>query len=316
MSELKEIVVPESNSCNSGMFSLLSALLSQKGVDPNVLLAMRNKDGFCGDSVVWVLFLLILFGRNGFNGSEGNLSNLINNDSGRELLMQAINGNNTAISQLASTLNCSINSIQAALGNLSSQIQNVGNSIGMSTQQVINAILSGNATIASQLCSVNNNITTMGYQNQLANQHQTYQLTDSINNVGTRMERGFCETAYATQAQTCAIQNSIKDSMASIIDGQRQAELRDMQEKINCLQEKNSQQAMQINNGQQSALFAQMLQQAIAPISTALCNITTEISTIKASMPPTYPVQYQPFVPVPNAVAYQYGIAPQGGFWN
>ena len=36
-------------SSNNGILSLLGPLMQQRGVDPNVLLAMRNNDGFGGE---------------------------------------------------------------------------------------------------------------------------------------------------------------------------------------------------------------------------------------------------------------------------
>ena len=71
---------------------------------------------------MWVIFLFFLmgWGGNGWNGFGGNrgvgqigadLGNLINNDNGRELLMQAIQGNGNAISQLATTLNCTLGDV-------------------------------------------------------------------------------------------------------------------------------------------------------------------------------------------------------------
>lgn len=34
---------------SNGMLSLLGPLMQQRGIDPNVLLAMRNNDGFGGE---------------------------------------------------------------------------------------------------------------------------------------------------------------------------------------------------------------------------------------------------------------------------
>ena len=71
------------------------------------------------------------WGGNGWNGFGGNrgigqvgtdLGNLINNDAGRELLMQAIQGNGNAISQLATTLNCTLGDVQSAINGVMSQI--------------------------------------------------------------------------------------------------------------------------------------------------------------------------------------------------
>lgn len=111
MAEEKTYVFGE-GAGNNGILSLLGPMLSQRGVDPNVLLAMqgRNNDGFGeGGWFIWVIFLFFLmgWGGNGFgNNGAGGLGNQLNNDYGREMLLQAINGNGNAISQLATTLNC------------------------------------------------------------------------------------------------------------------------------------------------------------------------------------------------------------------
>lgn len=158
MAEEKTYVFGE-GAGNNGILSLLGPMLSQRGVDPNVLLAMqgRNNDGFGeGGWFIWVIFLFFLmgWGGNGFgNNGAGGLGNQLNNDYGREMLLQAINGNGNAISQLATTLNCDINAVQSAINSVQSQIQSVGNQVGMSGQQIINAIQAGNCQIASQIAS-------------------------------------------------------------------------------------------------------------------------------------------------------------------
>ena len=97
---------------------------SQNGFDPNLMWAsMMNGGGFGGGmNYLWPFFLLFLWGRGGFGGwgNNGNgcgngyefLSSQINNSTGRELLMQAINGNGNAIGQLANNFNCGIGDIQ------------------------------------------------------------------------------------------------------------------------------------------------------------------------------------------------------------
>lgn len=95
MAEEKTYVFGE-GAGNNGILSLLGSMLSQKGVDPNVLLAMqgRNNDGFGeGGWFIWVIFLFFLmgWGGNGFgNNGAGGLGNQLNNDYGREMLLQAI----------------------------------------------------------------------------------------------------------------------------------------------------------------------------------------------------------------------------------
>lgn len=125
MAEEKTYVFGE-GAGNNGILSLLGPMLSQRGVDPNVLLAMqgRNNDGFGeGGWFIWVIFLFFLmgWGGNGFgNNGAGGLGNQLNNDYGREMLLQAINGNGNAISQLATTLNCDINAVQSAINSVQS----------------------------------------------------------------------------------------------------------------------------------------------------------------------------------------------------
>jgi hypothetical protein len=73
---------------------------------------------------------------------------------------------------LATQLNCTEGQIQNAISALTSQVQSVGNQVGMSGMQTINALQQGNMQIAQQIanccCQTNNNITTQGYESKLA----------------------------------------------------------------------------------------------------------------------------------------------------
>ena len=88
-------------------------------LDPNLLITQIMNNGGFGNNGnwIWIIFLFLLFGRNGFGNygdnvlGTGYLSNQINNTSGRDLLMQAINGNGTALQNLSNMLNSDINSI-------------------------------------------------------------------------------------------------------------------------------------------------------------------------------------------------------------
>src|SRR5574344_2178832 len=142
----KTFVFPENGSVNNN-----------GGVDPNMLLAMmgNNGGGFGNGSWIWVIFLFFLYGWRGTglfggNGADG-VANTLNNDFGRSMLLEAINGNRNAISNLSTQLGCTEGQIQTAISGVQSSIQNVGNQVGLSGQQVINAIQSGNMSLASQL---------------------------------------------------------------------------------------------------------------------------------------------------------------------
>lgn len=190
MSENRTVVyTPDAGSgSGSGMMAMLAPLLQQKGIDPNLLMALNSKgngNGFGGDGswFLWIIFLFFLFplfGRNGWgnngcnDGGNGGgygvagIPNLINNDAGRELLMSAIQGNGQAINTLATNLNCSVGQIQQSINGVMTQIQGVGNQVGMSSQQIINSIQSGNCQIAQAIadccCKTQNAITTQGYE--------------------------------------------------------------------------------------------------------------------------------------------------------
>ena len=317
---------PEGSGNNGGMMSLIAPLLQQRGVDPNVLLAMKGNNGFGngdGSWFIWLLFILCFcgWGGNGFGfGGRGNgagLANEINNDYGRSLLMDAIGGNRNALSNLATQLNCTEGQIQQAISALTTQVQNVGNQVGMSGMQTINALQQGNMQIASQLadccCRVNNNITAMDGNVKLAMCQQTGTLQNAINNVAVGQERGFSNVAYETQRQTCDLHNAIKKSTQTIVDGQKQAEMREMQNKIDSLREENS-------TFKSSAMTSQIVGQAVAPINAVLAGLQSEVAGIKCKLPETVTTPYSPFTAVPNCVAYQAGLyglnAANNGFWG
>ena len=302
---------PEGSGNNGGMMSLIAPLLQQRGVDPNVLLAMKGNNGFGngdGSWFIWLLFILCFcgWGGNGFGfGGRGNgagLANEINNDYGRSLLMEAIGGNRNAISNLATQLSCSEGQIQSAIAALSTQMQNVGNQVGMSGMQVINALQQGNMQIAQQIAQC-------CCDNKMAICQQTNTLQTAINNVATGQERGFSSIAYETQRQTCELNSAIKNSTQLIIDGQRAAEMREMQNKIDLLREENS-------AYKSSAMTSQIVSSAVAPLNAAMAVLQGEVAGIKCKLPETVTTPYQPFVAVPNCVAAQMGMYNNTpGFW-
>ena len=303
------------SSGQGGMMSLLAPLLQQRGLDPNLLLAMNKGNGGFGEGswFMWVIFLFFLmgWGGNGWggfgnNGRGGYVANEINNDYGRSLLMDAIGGNRNAISNLATQLNCTEGQIQGAISALTAQVGNVGNQVGMSGQQVINALQQGNMQLASQLAQC-------CCDNKMAIAQQTTALQNNINAILNEQEKGFANVAYETQRQTCDIQGAIKNSTQQILDGQRAAEMRELQNKIDNLREENS-------TFKQSAMTNQIVGQAVAPINAFLANLQKDVDGIKCKLPETATVPYQPFQAIPNCVAAQYGLygynAAANGFWG
>ena len=316
MSESKTYIFGENqNGGSNGMLGLLAPLLQKQGVDPNVLLAMKGNNGMCGEGgwFMWVIFLFFLmgWGGNGWGGfgnnGRGGLANEINNDYGRSLLMDAIGGNRNALSNLATQLNCTEGQIQNAISALTSQVQSVGNQVGMSGMQTINALQQGNMQIAQQIANC-------CCENRLAMCQQTGTLQNAINNVAVSQERAVSSLAYATKDQTCDLHNAIKEATAELKAGQTAAEFRDMQDKIDHLREENG-------NYKSSAMMSQIVGQAVAPINAVLAGLQNEVAGIKCKLPETVTLNYSQATAVPNCVAAQMGLyglnaANGAGFWG
>ena len=271
---------------NSSLNALLP-FLQQRGIDPAYLTGLmgNNNGGFFGngnalEGIIALIVVAAIFGNGNGNGLFGGGNN---NSAEREMLMSAIQRNGVDLSQLAQTIGVSNDRIHDAIGNVSTQICNLAGQQGLSFQQVTNAILSGNASITSQIASC------------------CCDLKGAIKDVAIGQERGFSSVAYETQRQTCDIEKAIAASTSQILEGQRAAEMRDLQDKLDALREKNAQQAVMLNNAQQTAQFASML----API-------TEDLASIKCKLPKTEVVNVQPdYIPVNRSV--NIGYAPYYG---
>lgn len=262
MSDTKIFSFPDGgSSCgNGGLLGLLAPLMQQRGLDPNLLLAMNanGNNGFGGEGgwFVWLIFLFFIFGwggngawgnrggnGNGFNAGNADLAGLIVSENSKDLLMQAIQGNSTAISQLASNLNCDINTVNSGIQNLQSQLCNIGNQVGLTGQQVINAIQMGNANLASSLasccCDVRQEIASFRGDVALQNCQNTNALTNAINFVNSSVERGFASAEFNQQGQTNQIVKAISDQTTFIQQKFCDLEMREMQNKIDTLRTEN-----------------------------------------------------------------------------
>lgn len=105
-----------------GMFA---NLIGGNKMDPNLVAALmngrNNQDGFGGANGwwLWIIVLFWLWGGRGFGNGFGNggdccangLPAQLNNDYGRELLMQAIQGNRSAIDQIAVPANSTVSTV-------------------------------------------------------------------------------------------------------------------------------------------------------------------------------------------------------------
>lgn len=256
---LEDKIIVQDRGFDAGLAALMQN--ANKGnMDPAALMAMMNNNGGMGGNGCWWIWIILLFfvwggwGGNGFGNRGGEASQLasqLNTDANTNLLMQAINGNKEAISTLSNTLNCDINSVQSALNTINTSVSQIACDTKLSGAQVINAIQSGNANLASQLasccCDVRNAITTQGYESQLAIVNQTNTLTSNANTQ-------FNILGAKIDAQT----QIINDKFC-------QLEMREMQNKIDSLRQENTQLALAAS---QQAQTANIVSQLKAPCPT------------------------------------------------
>ena len=253
------------------------------------LMAAMNNGGFGGNAWWPLIFLFALWGGNGGwggNGARGTETILqtLNGDQGRDMIMAAIQGNATAISQLASTVGCDISAVQSALTSIQGSICQLGNTVGLSGQQIINAIQAGDASLASKLseCCCENRLltTTQGYENRIALAEQTNFLGAKIDYQTTVISDKFCDL-----------------------------EKRELQNKIDALREENSTLKGQISNANQTAQIQSYVASLINPL-------VADVASIKCAQPATVTLPFSPATAVPTCYASAFGFGPFGPFNN
>lgn len=276
-------------------------------IDPNLLLALQNGGGFGGNgNWLWIMFLWFLYGGNGWGnglgGNNGLLSNQLFNTEGRDMLLQAINGRADAASQLAQITNTSVETVKNGLFALQNNINQVGNQVGLSGAQTINAIQAGNANLAHQLCQC-------CCENRLAiaNQTNAIQSQMAANHAASTLQASQIEAAdqLAVCQQTNTITRQNDNNTSSILNAiAAQSTLmtkefcdlkeRELQNKINTQSDIITQLRGQISNDKQTEAF-----------NAAFHALDDKIDAIAARQPNTIPVQY------PNVIAAN--VTPQVG---
>lgn len=253
------------------------------------------------------------------------LSDQINDNHTTDLLMAAIQGSTSALQDAATRIGCDITAVASAVQGVRSDIASVGSQLGFSSERIINAVNQGDCGVIQALkdccCETQKSILTNNYENRIAISDATASLKDTVNFVGLQVEKGFSNSNYETQAQTCALQNTIRDAgtantnaIIAKLDAMQNQSLLD---KIDALREKNSEQAVVINNAQQSAAFSQMLNSYTAPIASAVNTLQTELASVKCRLPETVTLPYSCATAVPSSLFYNgaVGINTFNGGW-
>ena len=252
----------------------------------------NNEDGFLGGSNgILLLFILILSGGWGGNRWGNNGAMPLTNDAAitgaidaaiqkaradglsDKVVLEAINGNGLAISQLATTLNADINSVRDSLCALNSGVAKISADIGLSTQQTINAIQTGNMTLMQQLatccCDIRASLAEGFNSVKIQNMEQTNTLSDRL------------------QVGISAVNQKIDNQTAQIVAGFQSVKDMFVQNKIDTMQAKITQLENDASNNSQTLALNSYVNNALAPIIAQLNALTNAVPPRPV---PSYPV--------------------------
>ena len=294
-------------------------------IDPNLLLALQNNGGFGGGNGAWwwIMFMWMMWDRNGRNGNFNDYLASVNGNEGRQYLADIMNGRFDNLNTLAQLLNTSVEGIKTGVFGLQNAITEVSGQIGMSGLQTINAIQAGNTSILSKLCECccENRLAicqqTNALQSTLAANHADDILQAEKNAAGLQLQLAQLDGAdkLAICQQTNTLQNQAErdtNAILNAIAGQNtlitkefcDLKERELQNKINTQGDIITQLRNQISNDHQTLQF-----------NAAFHALDDKIDAIAAKQPNTVPVQWPNLVAV-NATPYAGGFGYGNGFGN
>lgn len=183
---------------------------------------MRNWNNNCGD------------GGNGcYNNQLAAIQNQMQDNQNSTLLMDAVKGNDFAISQLSQNLGLDFKTLEKSICDVRAAIQEVAGRVDFSAERVINAANLGDCRIIEALkdccCGTKELIQRMGYENQLAQKDLQFSTQKGISDLGfavqsgfdrtnSGIERGFSATAFQAQQDKCDIIRAGEANTQRIID--------------------------------------------------------------------------------------------------
>jgi cellobiose-specific phosphotransferase system component IIA len=244
------------------------------------------------------------FGNGGFGGGNSGaafLANQLSNDSGRELIMNAITNqgeaSRTAIQTLSTMLGQDFNLTNAGIQSAQNTLNQIANAQGMSTLQLINAVQSGDAALTSTLqkCCCDQ---------QLALCNQTNTLQNAINGVGNKVYAKAAADQLAMCQQTYALTDNANRNFLALDN------------KLDAMESNRKDREITALTAEVASLKSQnfttgVVQQAVAPILGQLAGIQNEVDDINNKMPNTIAVTY-PNVTAVNNTPYMCGFYGNG----
>lgn len=284
---------------NNNLLASILPALQNKGVDTGYLLGMLNNGNNGGlfggrgfEDIIALIIVAAIFGNGnfGFGGFGGNGGNVVSSTAEREMLLSAIQRNGVDLSQLASTLNCSVGRLDDAIGQVATQICNLTGQVGMSSQQIINSVQFGNSQLVNQIanccCDIRQGISESNY------------LTErGFCNTNQILAKGFSDLGYADAQQTCELKQTANANTAAIIA------------KLDAIEDSRKDRELAEKDRMIATLTARSERQAeLQPIYNALNEIQCNQPPVKKIACP------EQYVPLNTGINATYGLIPTCGY--
>jgi hypothetical protein len=284
-------------------------------IDPNLLLALNNGGMGGNGNWMWLIFLWMMWQRNGANGNFNDYAAQFGSE-GRQYLAEIMNGRFDNLNTLAQIINTSVETVKSGIFTLQSSIQTVGAQVGMSALETQNSIAMGNAALAKQLCECccENRLAianqTAALQSQMAAHDSNVRLQLAQNEAADQL--AVCQQTNALSTQGDRNTNSILNAIAAQTTAMTKEfcdlKERELQNKINTQGDIITQLRNQISNDQQTLIF-----------NRAFSALDDKIDAIAAKQPNTVPVTWPNLIAAnatPYVGGYGYGYGYGNGFGN
>ena len=296
MSETKVYQFGEQGTASNNLLASILPALQNKGLDTGYLMGLMNGNNGGGifggrgiEDIVALIIVAAIFGNGNFGfGGWGNNNNQSSTE--REMIMSAIQRNGVDLSQLASSLNCSVGQLDNAIGQVASQICQLTGQVGMSSQQIINSIQAGNSTLSSQLASCCCDV-------RQAISESNYLTERGFCNTNQTLAKGFSDIGYAFRDQTCNLEKAGSANTAAIIA------------KLDAIEDSRKDRELAEKDRVIATLTARSERQAeLQPIYSVLQEIQCNQPPVKKIACP------EQYVPLNTSVNATYGLIPTCGY--
>lgn len=280
----------------------------------------NNGNGFLGGWGGGVLgFLLGAMMNNGgngfFGGGNNNQTNAMLLSNAQQFLAQGITNQGeatrSAVQSLSTMLGQDFNQVNGDVRTVTQAVNQIAANQGMNALQVVNAIQSGNASLASQLCQC-------CCQNQKDILQQTNTFLQGMNEGFNGVQQGLSGVQQSIAAKSAADQLARCQQTYALTDTMNRNYL-NLDNKIDAMESGRKDREITALTAKVAQLESQnftagVLQQALAPVNAQLAGLSKEVDDIKCKMPNTVQVEYPNLVAM-NATPYvSGGVYPQGVF--